>query len=179
MTRAEILSQAVAWANAQLHTHITEQEALGHCRKRRFVSCRRLAMWWLRTERRWSFPEIGRNFQGRDHASVMHLVKRENKARGLPLNWPIEDWAVERDLRIQHDLKVIEQRLRQGENIADIAYQYRADRNTVHAALTIAGVDMDAVWLSAHQARKQARCVEKSRLRNGWTENLVHSSRNR
>lgn len=87
--------EAIKWAQQEEGVEgVNPILILGPLRHRRLVRLRRLAQWRLRTEHYWSFHKIALAFNGRDHSSVMHLVRLENAARGLPEYYPLQgSWA--------------------------------------------------------------------------------------
>lgn len=88
------LRAALEWAQIEAGYQASVEDILGPIRKKKLVRLRQLAQWRLRTEYLWSFPRIALAFDGRDHSSVMHLVRRENIARGYPQYHPMHgNWA--------------------------------------------------------------------------------------
>ena len=53
-----------------------DTDVMGHNKARRFVRARFEAMWRIRDELGWSYPEIGSFFGYPDHAAAMNGVKR-------------------------------------------------------------------------------------------------------
>lgn len=59
---------------------ISPEDILGSERKADFVLARQLAMYLCRKRLGLSFPELGRLFGGRDHSTVIHSIKKMEKA---------------------------------------------------------------------------------------------------
>lgn len=55
---------------------LTLADLIGPYRAPKVAHARQEAMWVLFQERRWSYPQIGRFFGGRDHTTIMHGVRR-------------------------------------------------------------------------------------------------------
>lgn len=70
----------------------------GKRRLKQFVRPRHIAMWLIRQHTEMSFPDIGRAFNGRDHATVQHACK---KVVGM----------MERDADLETTIKLIERGL--------------------------------------------------------------------
>jgi chromosomal replication initiator protein len=70
----------------------------GKRRLKQFVRPRHISMWLIRQHTELSFPDIGRAFNGRDHATVQHACK---KIAGL----------LERDADLENTIKLIERSL--------------------------------------------------------------------
>ena len=60
--------------------NIKAADLKGKRRLKQFVRPRHLAMWLIRKHTEMSFPDIGRAFGGRDHATVQHACKKIAKA---------------------------------------------------------------------------------------------------
>jgi chromosomal replication initiator protein len=58
----------------------TTTELLGQSRKRPVANARQVAMYVMRELTELSYPEIGREFGGRDHTTVIHAVQRIQRA---------------------------------------------------------------------------------------------------
>ena len=58
------------------HYNTTRDDLLSPRRDARIVYPRAIAMYLARTDMRLSLPEIGRQFGGRDHTTVIHAVKK-------------------------------------------------------------------------------------------------------
>lgn len=57
---------------------ITRAELFKPCRRRSIARPRQIAMWIVRQSGRYSLPEIGRAFGGRDHTTILHGVRLVN-----------------------------------------------------------------------------------------------------
>lgn len=73
-------------------TGITRTAILGRDRFAEVVHARHLAMWLIRTQLDWSYPQIGRWF-GRDHTTVIHGVGRIDAMRRV--NRGLAEWLDE------------------------------------------------------------------------------------
>ena len=56
--------------------HITRDELCGTSRSRMLVNARQIAMYLCRELTDLSLPQIGREFGGRDHTTVMHAERK-------------------------------------------------------------------------------------------------------
>lgn len=54
-------------------------------RQKTLVEARHVAMWFMRLTMQMSYPEIARQFAGRDHTTIMHAVKHIERDRDKPL----------------------------------------------------------------------------------------------
>lgn len=61
------------------HYTVPEQEVIGHSRVREFVIPRQVAMFLAKKKMNMSVTKIGDSFDGRDHTSVLHAVKKITK----------------------------------------------------------------------------------------------------
>lgn len=55
---------------------VTPADLVGKCRKPEMSRPRQFAMWKLRKETGRSYPQIGRDFGGRDHSTCLHAFRR-------------------------------------------------------------------------------------------------------
>ena len=55
---------------------LKEKDLLDSSRKKEIVRPRQIAMYFLRTELKESFPSIGRKFKGKDHTTAIHSYKK-------------------------------------------------------------------------------------------------------
>jgi chromosomal replication initiator protein len=72
---------AIIEAVARFH-NLRSADITGHKRTRALTRPRHIAMYLARTHTNLSFPELGREFGGRDHSTIQHgfrKVKRELK----------------------------------------------------------------------------------------------------
>lgn len=76
---------------------VTHQDLLGKRRNKEFVYPRQIAMYLLRYELNFSFPQIGREFQ-KDHTTVMHGVSKIEK-------------ELRKNSRLQQDISHLKDRL--------------------------------------------------------------------
>jgi len=60
--------------------NVTDVELIGESRIKKYAFPRHVAQYLCRTLTELSFPEIGQRFGGRDHTSVMHAVRKVEKA---------------------------------------------------------------------------------------------------
>ncbi|NUP88384.1 MAG: chromosomal replication initiator protein DnaA [Candidatus Sumerlaeia bacterium] len=60
--------------------NVTDAELIGESRIKKYAFPRHVAQYLCRTLTELSFPEIGQRFGGRDHTSVMHAVRKVEKA---------------------------------------------------------------------------------------------------
>lgn len=58
------------------HFHISANTLRGNSRKKDYVTARHIAMFLMKKELDLPYTEIGNNFGGRDHSSVMHAVSK-------------------------------------------------------------------------------------------------------
>jgi chromosomal replication initiator protein len=61
------------------HYAVPEQEVIGHSRVREFVIPRQVAMYLAKKKMNMAVTKIGDMFDGRDHTSVLHAVKKIDK----------------------------------------------------------------------------------------------------
>jgi len=61
---------------------LREKEVFGITRKKEVVKPRQIIMFLLREELKYSFPAIGRMFQGKDHTTAIHAFKKIKKGVG-------------------------------------------------------------------------------------------------
>ncbi len=78
--------------------NISKEDLLGSCRKKNLVIPRQLAMYLMREEINYSYPNIGQELGKRDHTTVMYACEKIKK-------------ELESDGKIQQDLKLIKQQL--------------------------------------------------------------------
>ncbi|MEL6342276.1 MAG: chromosomal replication initiator protein DnaA [Myxococcota bacterium] len=78
--------------------HIKVSDLKGKRRLKQYVRPRHLAMWLCREQTDLSFPDIGRAFGGRDHATVQHACKKVRK-------------MLDRDADLVNTIKLIERSL--------------------------------------------------------------------
>ena len=62
------------------HFKIATGDLLGDCRKRHIMVPRQVAMYLIRTELNWPFEQIGEEFGGKNHTTVMHSCEKVAKA---------------------------------------------------------------------------------------------------
>lgn len=61
--------------------HLDHSDMVGHRRQKEVVLARHIAMYLLRTDYKFSYPEIGRELGGKDHTTVMYGVDRVSRER--------------------------------------------------------------------------------------------------
>lgn len=72
---------------------ITMRELLGKSRKQSITRPRQIAMTLAREFTNKSLPEIGQNFEGKDHTTVLNAIKRVNKLKSENKDFK-EDWEI-------------------------------------------------------------------------------------
>jgi chromosomal replication initiation ATPase DnaA len=78
---------------------------IGPRRHKSVMSARRTAYWGLRHAFRLSYPEVGQAMSGRDHATVMHSIRRTTTAEqrtALSLFYDVADTKVLAELATMH-----------------------------------------------------------------------------
>lgn len=70
---------------------ITFEQITSKSRKRKYAHPRQEAMWELRQDGRWSFPQIGRLFH-RDHTTAIHACRQVEKRRAENLARDLATW---------------------------------------------------------------------------------------
>jgi chromosomal replication initiation ATPase DnaA len=60
------------------HFLISIEDLLGHDKRRRFVRPRQIAMAVIRECTAMSYPDIAKIFDGRDHTTALHSIRRAN-----------------------------------------------------------------------------------------------------
>ena len=78
--------------------NIKVSDLKGKRRLKQFVRPRHIAMWLIRKHLNLSFPEIGRLFGGRDHATIQHACKKVRK-------------GIEQDADLTNTIKILERNL--------------------------------------------------------------------
>lgn len=61
------------------HYRITQDDLVGSRRNKEFIHPRRLTMYLIRSELKYSYPQVGRAVGGKDHSTVMHALKQFDK----------------------------------------------------------------------------------------------------
>jgi chromosomal replication initiator protein len=92
MTIRDILQSVAA------HYQVTLSDLLGRSRSAEIVEARHIAIYLARTELNASFPQIGQEFGGRDHTTIMHACEKIND-------------QIERNDGLRRDLLAIKERL--------------------------------------------------------------------
>lgn len=118
------VQEAIQWAQEEAGYEVDLKLLLSHLRYAKLVRIRRLAAWRMRTKHRLSFPRIAAVFK-RDHATIMHHVEMENEALGLPKDYPQGYWRAEREAALTDNIDLIAQRIKKGDKIDALAYEYR------------------------------------------------------
>jgi chromosomal replication initiator protein len=62
------------------HFKIASSDLLGECRKRHIMLPRQVAMYLIRNELNWPYEQIGEEFGGKNHTTVMHSCEKVAKA---------------------------------------------------------------------------------------------------
>ena len=118
------VQEAIQWAQEEAGYEVDLKLLLSHLRYAYLVRIRRLAAWRMRTKYRLSFPRIAAVFK-RDHATIMHHVELENEALGLPKDYPQGYWRAEREAALTDNIDIIAQRIKKGDKIDALAYEFR------------------------------------------------------
>lgn len=137
LSKIERLNAALFWANDLDRKSFTLDEVKGPCRSKQLVRVRHLTSWRLRVAFAWSFPKIALELGGRDHATIMHGVKKINAEFDLPANYPIEIWRADMASRLDVVDQYVEAILG-GLSLEECAFALKVPmfrlRNTLHAA---------------------------------------------
>lgn len=116
--------EAIAWAQAEAGYEVPVSGLLSPLRMHKYVRIRRLAAWRLRVQHRFSYPRIAAALHRSDHTSAMHLVETENIARGLPRNYPINEWRAQTEQALTCNIDLITEQLDAGQDPDDVAYAW-------------------------------------------------------
>lgn len=83
---------------------ITYDEVVGPSRQKCYIEARHHAFYvlWEKSRlnsgtRRWSSPQIGRHFGGRDHTTVFHGARRYAEKNGLGIGSAVKPWKPDGD----------------------------------------------------------------------------------
>jgi len=79
-------------------------------------------------------PRIAAVFR-RDHATIMHLIETENLSRGLPKNYPLNEWREKEALTIALNIDLMDEQLRAGQKMEDVSYSWGVSTEKLKQAI--------------------------------------------